>query len=270
MKNIYILFFCILSAGCQKEDNLPAGTPMPGSYLSFVKAVSNGEKIVQNEFQYNTDGTIKSELSYKDYKAGLVGSKKDYHYQNGKLISIERKSDYSSSSSSVNYTFSKTVFEYDNDNTVIQSNNFLKKNNEYEFTSFATYTYNDKKLPVKISRYVAGGSLYGYSTYSYDGAGNIVLEETYGIDQSGNPVKQSQQSYQYDDKKNPYRNTSDFAGSIPYSINQNNVTVTTSTYYTTDPQGVTNIYATTYNSYNASGYPLVMHYENNIFELEYK
>lgn len=270
MKIVYILFACIVFASCRKEDSLPAGTPATGPYLTFVKAIFNGEKIIQNEFLYNTDGTIKLELSYKDYKSGLIGSRKTYNYQNGRLTSIERETDYSSSSTSVNYAVSKTELDYDSDNTVIQSNNFLKKNNQYEFTSFFTYTYNDKKMPVKISKYVAGGSLFGYSTYTYDGNDNVTVEENYGIDQSGNPVKQSQQNYQYDEKKNPYRNSYDLAGSIPYSISQNNVTVTTSVYYTVNPQGVTNTFTTKYNSYNAAGYPVSMDYEGNIFEFEYK
>lgn len=225
---------------------------------------------MQNEFLYNPDGTIKSELSYKDFKAGLVGSKKTYQYQNGRLASIERATDYSSSSFTVNYTISKTTFDYDNDNNIIQSNNSLKKDNEYEFTSFFTYTYNDKKLLVKVSRYAAGGLLFGYSTYTYDRNDNVTSEENYGIDQSGNPVKQSQQSYQYDDQKNPYRNTSDLAGSIPYSISRNNVTVTTSVYYTLDTQGVTSTLTAKYNAYNAVGYPVSMNYQGNTFVFEYK
>lgn len=270
MKIIYILIACILLASCQKEDNLPVDTSRKGPFLTVVKAVSNGEKIIQNEFQYNPDGSVKSALIYKDYKIGLVGSKRIYQYQDGRLKIVLAEMDYSSSSSSVTYSFSKTEFEYNSDNTIIQSNNFRKENNEYKFASFFTYTYNDRKLPIKISRYVADGSLFGYSTYAYDGNNNVVTEENYGIDQSGSPVKQSQQNYQYDNQNNPYRNTSDLASAIPYSISKNNVTITTSIYYTANPQGVTNTFTTKYNAYNSSGYPTSMDSQGNIFELEYK
>ncbi|PVD51436.1 hypothetical protein DC498_14980 [Terrimonas sp.] len=267
-KLLYIFAICILLAGCEKNE-APSNVNRSDAALAFVKALSNGQEIVQNEFQYSADGKIKTALGYKDYSKNIISYKRVYSYEDDKLASSEIQMDISSSLYAVNYIYSKTQYEYSN-NLIIQSNYLSKKNDQYELTSFTTYTYNDKKLPVKVSRYAAGGSLYAYSTYTYDESGNVILSEDYQLNALGEPVKNMQRSYQYDDKKNPYKNAYTLLENIPYSINQNNITASAWTDYTTNPQGNTGNSITKYNSYNSYGYPTSMDEQGNIFLLEYK
>ncbi|MFT3950240.1 MAG: hypothetical protein QM763_24960 [Agriterribacter sp.] len=267
MKLHFILAICILLAGCEKNDT-SADFNKPGVSLRFVKSLFNGEEIVQNEFQYLTDGKIKTALGYKDYSKNLISYKRTYNYEGDRLINSEIQVDISSSLSAANYIYSKTQYEY-NDNLIIQSNHFSKKNDQYEMTSFTTYTYNNKKLPIKISRYAAGGSLYSYSTYSYDEKGNVILSEDYRINDMGEPVKNMQSAYTYDNKSNPYQQVYHLLENIPYSINKNNILTSGWTNYATSPQ-TSGTSTTTYNSYNAFGYPTSMDEQGNVFLLEYK
>ena len=240
-----------------------------GPYLVSVKTVANGRTIVQNEFQYSIDGRIKTGIGYKDYTKNLVSYKRTYNYEDRNLLSSEMQIDIASSLSTVNYVYSKTQYEYSSD-LIIQSNHFSKKNDQYELTSFSTYTYNNKKLPARVSRYTAGGSLYNYSTYIYDENGNVTLWEEYQIDDTGNPVKNFQRTYQYDDKRNPYKNAYQLLENIPYSVNQNNIISSTWTNYTVNSSGNPNVSTTKYNGYNSAGYPVSMSEQDNIFEFEYK
>ena len=168
------------------------------------------------------------------------------------------------------YAYSKTTFEYSNNNIIIQRNNFLRTGNEYELRFFAVYSYKDQKQPVKEAQYQADGSLYGYSTYNYDHNGNIKASEHYTINPSGNPVQTSGTTYRYDDNKNPYRNVYHLLENLPYSINRNNIIATSRTDYTTDPQGISHTTTTKENAYNAYGYPTAMDEQGNNFLLEYK
>lgn len=260
---------CILFAACEKNDDIPV-PGKSGISLAFVKAISNGNSIVQNEFQYTADGNIQTRISYKDENAKLIGTKTTYDYENGRLKSTESQTDYSSSSSTVQYTYGRILYEYDNNNTLIQTRNFLKVNGEYKFTSFFTITYDDKKNPVKISRYVADGSLFSYSTYAYDAVGNVIAAQDYGIDSFGTPEIRSEQKYQYDNKKNPYKRAYHLLESMPYSVNENNITSTSSVSYAFNPQGDASSSNTAYTTYNAEGYPTSMQEQGNIFLLEYK
>ena len=156
-KLLYIFTICILLAGCEKND-APANANKNDAALTFVKALFNGQEIIQNEFQYSTDGKIKTALGYKDYHKNLISYKRVYNYEADKLIGSEILTDISSALYSVNYIYSKTQYEYSN-NLIIQSNHLSKKNDQYELASFTTYTYNDKKLPVKVSKYAADHSI---------------------------------------------------------------------------------------------------------------
>ncbi|MCC6290189.1 MAG: hypothetical protein IT249_20100 [Chitinophagaceae bacterium] len=268
MKLPSILAICILLVSCEKND-AAYDVGKSDITLTFVKALFNGEEIVQSEFQYFADGKIKTALGYKDYSKNLVGYKRTYNYEGDRLVNSEIQMDISSSLFAVNYIYSKAQYEY-NGNLIIQSNHFSKKNDEYEMTSFVTYTYNDRKLPVKISRYAAGGSLYGYSTYSYDENGNVVLLEDYGINDLGEPVKTMQNAYTYDNKNNPYQLAYHPLENIPYSVNKNNILTSSWVNYVAGAQPPSGTSTTVYNSYNTYGYPTSMNEQGNVFLLEYK
>jgi hypothetical protein len=266
---LYILVFALCFAGCKKDTVTPHDTS--GPKLTFVKAKTNGEDIIQEENIYNESGNIKTRTSYKDYAAGLMFSKTTYTYESDKLIQTDDQMDFSSSSFSSNYQYSRSRFEYSG-NRIIQRNHYLKTGADYELRSFTVFSYDDRGHPVKQTRYSADGELLGYTIYTYEG-NNVVLNEAYTISRSNaEPVLALKYSYKYDNKKNPYRKVYQSIENIPFSVNENNITETTSVNYNIYPssaQGVSITSQTTY-VYNNWGYPSLMNENGNEFILEYK
>ncbi len=270
MKNqLYILFFALCFAGCKKDTVTRHDTS--GPKLMFVKAKTNGGGIIQEENIYNESGNIKTRISYKDYTAGLVFSKITYMYESDKLIQTDDQMDFSSNSLGSNYQYGRSRFEYSG-NRIIQRNHYLKIGNDYELRSFTVFSYDDQGHPVKQTRYSTDGELLGYTIYTYKG-NNVVLSESYTINQSnGEAVPALKYSYKYDNKKNPYRKVYYSIENIPFSVNENNITETTSVNYNIYPssaQGVSSTSPTTY-VYNNLGYPSLMNENGNEFVLEYK
>lgn len=268
-RQLYILAFILFIFSCKKDGEIYRDAS--GSKLQFVKTKANGGDIIQEENIYNESGSIKTRISYKDYTAGLMFSKTTYTYERNKLIQIDEQVDFSSSSFSSNYQYSRSAFEYSG-NRIIQRNHYLKTGDDYELRSFTGFSYDDLGHPVKQTRYSADGELLGYTIYTYEG-NNVVLSEAYSINQSNaEPVLALKYSYKYDNKKNPYRMVYHSIENIPFSVNENNITETASVNYNTYPssaQGAGSISQTTY-VYNNWDYPSLMNENGNEFILEYK
>ena len=266
---LYMLAFALCFAGCKKDTVIPHNTLDPK--LIFVKAKTNGGDVRQNENMYNENGNIKTRISYKDYSAGLMFSKTSYTYESGKLIQTDDQMDFSSSTFSTQYQYGRSNFEY-NGNRIIQRNHYLKIDNDYELRSFTVFSYDDLGHPVKQTRYSSDGALLGYTIYTYEG-NNVILSEEYNQNQANpEPVLTLKYSYHYDNKKNPYRNVYYSIENIPFSVNENNITATTTVNYNiypSSPQGVSSTSTTTY-VYNNLGYPERMNENGNEFVLEYK
>ncbi|HTN07074.1 hypothetical protein [Agriterribacter sp.] len=270
MKNqLYVLAFTLCFAGCKKDTVSRQDTS--GPKLMFVKAKTNGADIIQNENRYNESGNIQTRISYKNYAAGLISAKTEYKYQDGRLVQKEDQMDVSSSSFASQYINSRSVFEYSG-GRIIQNNHYLKTGNDYELRSFTVFSYDDAGHPVKQTRYSADGALFGYTTYTYNG-NNIILSEEYNQKQPDpEPVLTLRCSYQHDNKKNPYRNVYHSIENIPFSVNGNNITATTTVNYNSYPpstSGLSITSSTTY-VYNNLSYPERMNESGNEFVLEYK
>lgn len=265
---VFVLGICLFS--CSKEDK-PAGNNLPASEkLTWVKTGANGE-VVLNENIYQADGQIKTRLGYKDYSLGLVGSKAELTYENGRLVQTETQMDMSSSTTAVQYSYGRAGFEYNNAGLVTQRNNYLKVDDQYKLSSFSVFTYNDQNLPSRENRFMPDGTLYAFSTYEYDASGNIILLEEYGIDQPGSsPVLKMEKRFRYDTKNNPYKSVYHLTENIPFSINSNNIIETTAVNYAVNPQGISSTSTTTYPSYNSKAYPVAMNEAGNTFILEYQ
>lgn len=271
MKNqLYVLVFALCFAGCKKDTVTWQDTSAPK--LIFVKAKTNGGDIIQNENIYNESGSIKTRISYKNYAAGLISAKTEYKYQDGRLVQKEDQMDVSSSSFASQYINSRSVFEYSG-GRIIQNNHYLKTGNDYELRSFTVFSYDNAGHPVKQTRYSSDGALLGYTMYTYEGD-NVIVSEEYNQNQSNpSPVLTLKHSYQYDNKKNPYRNVYYSIENIPFSINENNITATIAVNYNNSypPSipGLSTTSSTTY-VYNNLGYPERMNESGNEFILEYK
>ena len=241
---------------------------LSGTELASVKASWNSGEMVQNENKYNSNGHIQTRISYKDYAAGLISSQTDYVYEGEKLIQKEEMIDLSSSSFAIQYSYSRTVFEYNN-NRIIQQDHYLKEDDHYKLRSFTVFTYDNAGLPIKQSRYSADGVLFGYISYHYVD-GNVVSSEEYKV--TTTDVLATKQSYKYDNMKNPYRTMYHSVENIPFSVNMNNIIETNATNYSINPPtgaGVLTTSQTTY-GYNNDGFPSTMNQNGNKFILVYE
>ncbi len=261
---LYILGFALCFAGCKKDRVVPLDAS--GPKLMFIKARTNGGDIIQNEYLYNESGSIKTRIYYKDYATGLIGGKTEYTYQDGRLVQKEDQVDFSSSTFSVLYSNSRSVFEYSGDH-IIQQNHYLDINNQYELRSFTVFAYDNAGHPVKQTRYSADGALLGYTLYKYKG-NNVAVSEEYSPKQSDpEPVLILKCSYKHDNRKNPYTKVYYSIENIPFSVNENNITETTTVSYNDYPSSPASF--TSY-VYNHSGYPVLMEENGNTFILEYQ
>ncbi|MGN6439486.1 MAG: hypothetical protein ACTHMM_23335 [Agriterribacter sp.] len=270
MKKLFVFVLGICLFSCSKEDK-PAGNNQPDlEKLTWVKAGANGE-VVQNENIYQANGQIKTRLGYKNYSLGLISSKAELTYSNGRLVQTETQMDMSSSTTAVLYSYGRASFEYNNDGLVTQRNNYLKVDGTYKLSSFSVFIYNNQQLPSRENHFMPDGSLYGYSTYGYDASGNIILLEAYSLEQpGGNAVLKMKKSFKYDAKNNPYKSVYHLTENIPFSVNSNNIVETTVIDYTINPQGISSASNTSYPSYNSKAYPVTMNEGGNTFILEYQ
>ena len=261
---LYLLFFTLCLAGCKKDRAVLHDAS--GPKLMFIKSGTTGGNIIQNEYLYNESGSIKTRISYKDYATGLIGGKTEYTYRNDRLVQKEDQVDFSSSSFSVLYSNARSVFEYSGDH-IIQQNHYLDINNRYELRSFTVFTYDNAGHPVKQTRYSADGALLGYTLYTYKG-NNVAVSEEYSPKQPDpEPVLILKRSYKHDNRKNPYTNVYHRIENIPFSVNENNITETTTVSYNDYPSSPASF--TSY-EYSNSGYPVLMNENGNTFILEYK
>lgn len=256
-------------AGCEKSTVSRQDNTLPK--LKFVKARSASGDIVQNEYRYNDKGLIEQRISYKDYAIALAGTVSECYYQGSRLVEVNEQIDYSSMSTAAQYIKSRSTFIYSGD-LIIQQNHFLFVDNQYTLTSFTVFTYNNKALPVKQTRFAADGTLVGYSLFTYNGD-NVTVSEEYhqkpGISQPELAVKTS---YQHDTHMNPYRDVYQNIENIPFSININNITSTTSVTYNSNPRSTGELSTSTSATYtyNRSGYPINVNENGNEFLMEYQ
>lgn len=263
---LYLFTFTFFFAGCKKDTAVDK--VLSGTALKFVKASWNGGETVQNENIYNRNGHIQTRISYKDYAAGLISSQTDFVYEGEKLIQKEEMMDLSSSTFTTQYSYSRTIFEYNN-NRIIQQDHYLKEDDQYQLRSFTVFTYNNAGLPIKQSRYSADGVLFGYISYTYLN-GNVISSEEYKV--ATTDVLVIKQRYKYDNMKSPYTVVYHGVENIPFSVSKNNIIETTTTNYSISPSSGTGVLTTTQTTYeyNNRGFPSTMNENGNKFMLVYE
>lgn len=273
MKSKSVVSLLILSlaiaVSCSNEIIPDASiTSQPGSKLAFEKMkASDGTIRVTTEFQYDASNQLASRISYD--QSGVVSSRQDYFYENNQLVRTETMTNlFSSSSSATQYMYFYSTYEYDQD-LLIRRNSFSKQGGAYEQKSYTIYQYNDSDLPIKQSTFLMTGELARYTAYAYDPAGNVLEVKEYDVVNKLGLTLETH--YEYDSKNNPFRSVYAAAELIPYSINQNNITKSTSInhVYPSTPSGDVGKSITDYRQYNSDGYPVVFS-ENGGLDIIYE
>lgn len=236
--------------------------------MRWVK--SGTDKRVQNEFVYNSDGTIKTRISYKDFSKNLVSAKEELVYNNGRLQSVTTQIDLSSSLSAVHYDYSKTEYDYNQAGLPIQRNFFSKEGDDYKLRSFTVYEYNSTGLPIRETRFDKDGVSYAYNIYTYNTSGNVIAKDEYNINRSsGTPELLLKSTFKHDAYNNPYKKAYNITELIPFSVNNNNIIEQTSTNYGLGGLGIPVASKTVYSTHNSRRYPLAMDENGNLFSFEY-
>jgi len=269
--NLWSIVLLILLAACEKDKAVTQIITDQRTFLSVIKAIQDDGEIVLNTIDYNTNGTVKTRISYKDYPSGLISSKADYIYRDNELEYIDEKINFGSGAFSNATQFNRSVFEYDTEGKVIQKNNFQFNNTKFELKSFITFTYNIHRLPVMENRYAENGALTGYSIYEYDKGGNISSASVYSINtMNQTPVLTSKATYTYDSGENPYRKIYATVENIPFSVNLNNVVKTSIADFSKPAVHLQPAQTLVRYIYNKNGLPIAMDENGNRFLLEYR
>lgn len=268
---LWFVVFGVLFAACGKDKTAGQMKADPGTFLTVVKAEGEKGEMVLNTITYNTDGSVETRTTYKDYNAGSIGSKTAYIYRDGRLEQIDEQADYGPGASSAGGEYSRSILIYDQQGEVIQKNYFLEKEEQYELKSFTTYTYNTQRLPSIETRYAADGALTGYSLYEYDDKGNVRSASVYAINAtSPEPVLASKTDYAYDNGLNPYRHIYAAVENIPFSVNRNNVVWSSFTDYSKPPAHPQPVVMRVDYTYNKNAFPSSMNENGNLFSLGYQ
>jgi hypothetical protein len=226
----------------------------------FVKCIVANDEIVSN-FIYNYNYKLVEDQSF------YYCSKYNYD-DNGRLIKQEVAIDpdiYSSTNhskselmTSENSTFTVNyIYEYNTEGKLVTQKNYVKKNDQFEYTSMNSFEYDGDKI-VKWNLYDNQNTLTQYYTYEYDDKGNVIKQKQYSFltaDGVGTESKLvSEISFKFDTKKNPFVIYKQLGHPGLYT-NPNNIIESNSISYD-DPYESDKLTTskTTY-QYNSKGYP---------------
>ncbi len=238
-----------------------------GNY-SIKSIVSNGKVI--EKFIYNDENKIIEDQSF-------YFCNKYIYDNNGQLIKQEIAIDpaiYSSTfhikselMTSQNSTFTaNSIFEYNTDGKLLRQKYYIKKNDQFEYTSMISLEYVGDRI-VKYNLQNEQNIVTQFYTYEYDGKGNVLNEKQYSylfaVGSKPNLIRET--SFKYDDKNNPFKIYKHLGHPGIYT-NTNNVTESNSVLYEEVPGTDKFSTSKTTYEYNRNGYPIKV---NNDEEYKY-
>ena len=236
MKNIFlVLLAVVVLSGCSKDDN--KGDFVENTKMLFLKKTESEDAVITYEYNGNKISETNSKISDSE---GFIVKKSVFTYE-GDLI-VKRQSFNEDGTLS---PFKEEFFYEDNK---LKSYNFI----DGDYIRKTTYTHeNDgtvsfKKYNVdsktKIETFIDSG------VYTFSNGNLIKYEDSKEII-----------NYEYDDKKNPFKNVTGFSKVIGINSNLNNVLKSTTIRKGSDSSNVSSFEY----DYNPDGYPIVQRYFYN-------
>lgn len=251
------------------------------------------EEFEKNNF--NTNDFIKSEVSndkvisrYKYNDMDKIAETEGMYFYNrylydndGKLIGCETAADPSMLSSSLpvektelmtaeNSTISSSqIFKYNENGNLSEIENYFKQDDEFELRSKQSFEFVNGKIG---KRYLHNekGEVTQFNVYEYDKNGNVKNEKYYSFlfSESTEPRLISENSFKYDNKKNPFLIFNEL-GNPGLKTNQNNVIEVITIRHEETPGFDKNSTSKTSYEYNRNNYPTKVITENSEYEYKY-
>ena len=243
----------VFFSSCTKDPG-----PLPGGSSKGKLARIIVGNDTTNEFFYNSGGQLVRWVSY--IARGIKSSEVVRTYSNNQVVREDRLINFSSSLTTPSYDTSYTLFSYNSNGLLRQSDNHTKSG----YVSVAANSYNAQNQLTETVITSPGGQFYSRVTYAYNAAGNVLTEELYNGSSAASATISSRTTYEYDNKANPYLNI----WTMPYGVNPNNITKRTVKNFLQPGQPVT-VSVTTYQGYNADGFPLQQTDNGVVFTYQY-
>ncbi|GAB3197911.1 hypothetical protein ABID22_000708 [Pontibacter aydingkolensis] len=201
MNKLYLLLsLLIILTGCSKESGTPA--PSQEKYVQSVTAYMhylNGQRVKWSSESYTPEGLI----SKKEYR----GDKRVEEPCFCKVTEVNTYENEVLKERTVQKMFDNSFTKY----TYSYSNNRLVEMKEYvnsEYSGTYKYEYDGANHPSRMLHYVADlTEPYLTYTYTYNGAGRVVEENSVYFNGVGNTIKR-----EYDELGNLSRETSEKMG----------------------------------------------------------
>lgn len=238
-----------------------------------IKSISAKNGAIVHQYHYDVAGRIVEEncLSY---------FQKYLYDENSRLIKVEAAFDetmYSSTfvegrtefmTSKNSEVKSYSLYKYDKMGRLTKTEHYFNMTGkEFELRSTRTFEYDGTNM-VQVNLHNETGQITQYHVFTYDQNGNVTNDKYYSNLFGATDKLVSENSYKYDNYKNPYRIFS-MTGSPGMYTNVNNIIETSTTRHEEVPGF--DKYSTSTNSYqyNKNGYPVKVNENGNAFEYNY-
>ncbi len=268
----YLCFACItliLITSCNKDEF----EENQFNENDFIKSEVSNDKIVSN-YKYNDFGKIVE-------KEGMYFYCRYLYNNGGILIKQETAADPSLISSALpiektelmtaeNSTISsRRIFKYDENGNLLEVENYFKQEDEFELRSKQSFEFVNGKIAIR-NLHNEKGEVTQFHIYEYDKNGNVKNEKyfSYLFSESTEPRLISENSFKYDNKKNPFVIFNELGNPGLYT-NQNNVIETNTIRHEETPGFDKNSTSRISYEYNRNNYPTKVITENSEYEYKY-
>lgn len=252
---VLLLVVAVFVSSCTKDPDIDTFK----SENDFIKSITTNGK-TSAKFIYNDSGKITESQS--------IYSCDKYNYDdNGWLVKQDVAVDLEILSSSMptksvlmtsqNSTFTgRYIFEYDSEGKLVTKKSYFKRNGQFEYTSMTSLEYEGNKI-VKSNLHNAQNTITQFYTYEYDSNGNVSNEKYYSFlfKEGTEPKLIIEESFQYDDKNNPFK-IYQALGQPGIYTNTNNPIETSTVLYEDVPEILKFSTSKTTYEYNDKGFPI--------------
>jgi hypothetical protein len=260
------LITLVLTSSCNKDDS--GVNDLTNS--SLIKLQLSNDKVI-SKYRYNDIGKIAETEGTYFYNRYIYNS-------DGKLIKCETAADPSMYSSSLpvekndlmtaeNSTISNyLVFKYDENKNLSEIENYVKQEVEFKLRSKQSFEFVNGNI-TRRNLHNETGKVTQFYVYEYDQYGNVKNEKYYSF-LSSEPKLIIEDSFKYDDKKNPFRIFKEL-GYPGLNTNQNNVIEVNTILYEVTSTFDKNSTRTTSYKYDRNNCPIKVMSEKSEHEYRY-